>query len=223
MKLQTQNQIVARGSAAAARRPVPTRLVTDSATRGRQLRTTLPAMHVQTRFAVARPAVVALLCLLAAVTAAQAQWAWRDKSGQVTASDRPPPKDIPDKDIIRRPAERRSAAPNAAAVAAATAAASAAASAPAAAPGPKTALEAQVEACKKAAEQEQAAKAKAEEEKLATQRADNCRAARSHLAALEGGQRIARTNDKGEREVLDDKGRAEESRRAREVLTSDCR
>jgi len=182
-------------------------------------------MHVQTRFAVVRPALVALLCLLAAVTAAQAQWAWRDKSGQVTASDRPPPKDIPDKDIIRRPVERRSAAPNGAAVAAAAAAASASASAsaPATPAGPKTALETQVEARKKAAEQEQAAKTRAEEEKNAQAKAENCKRARNQVATLDSGQRMARINDKGEREVLDDTGRAEELRRARGVIASDCK
>ena len=41
--------------------------------------------------------------------------------------------------------------------------------------------------------------------------------------ALQGGQRIARINDKGEREVLDDRGRADEMRQARDVIASDCR
>ena len=188
-------------------------------------------MHVQTRFSVARQSVLALVCLLAAMTAAQAQWAWRDKSGQVTASDRPPPKDIPDRDIIKRPAERRGAAPDGAAVAAARLAASAtssaasasAASAPATPPSPKTALEAQVEARKKAAEQERATRAKAEEEKNALAKADNCKRARNQVATLDSGQRMARINDKGEREVLDDAGRAEAMRRSRGVITSDCK
>jgi hypothetical protein len=34
---------------------------------------------------------------------------------------------------------------------------------------------------------------------------------------------MARVNDKGEREVLDDRGRADESRLARQVVASDCR
>jgi hypothetical protein len=158
---------------------------------------------------------VASVALLSIAGTAEAQWTWRNKDGQITASDRPPPKDIPDKDILRRPAERRSAVTTAAA-----APASAAASAPT---GPRSPLEAQVEAKKKAAEQEQAAKTKAEEEKLAAQRADNCKRARNQLATLDSGQRIARVNDKGEREVLDDKARADETRRARDVITSDCR
>jgi hypothetical protein len=40
---------------------------------------------------------------------------------------------------------------------------------------------------------------------------------------LESGQRIARVNAQGEREVLDDKGRAEEMQRARQVMASDCK
>ena len=37
---------------------------------------------------------------------------------------------------------------------------------------------------------------------------DNCQRARSHMASLESGQRVASTNDKGEREILDDNQRA---------------
>ena len=165
-------------------------------------------------------AVAALLITLS--PAADAQWRWRDKTGQVNASDRPPPKDVPDKDILSRPGpeSRRVAAVQ---TTAAAASASDGTAPPPAASAPPGVLEREVQARKRAAEQEQSAKAKAEEERLSAQRADNCRAARSHLTALESGQRIARTNDKGEREVLDDKGRADEQRRAREVVASDCR
>ena len=37
------------------------------------------------------------------------------------------------------------------------------------------------------------------------------------------GIRIVRFNAKGEREYLDDKGRAEEAQRARNVIASDCK
>jgi hypothetical protein len=86
-----------------------------------------------------------------------------------------------------------------------------------------TALEREVQARRRAAEEEKAAKMKAEEERNAARRAENCRNARNHLAALDSGQRIARMNDKGEREVLDDAARAQEAQRAREVIASDCR
>ena len=181
--------------------------------------------------AVALPLTVAMM-LIAMLPTADAQWRWRDKSGQVNASDRPPPRDVPDKDILSRPAadtRRAAAAAAQAAFPASGAEGTAAAGAPAAAPAavaasaPPTALEREVQARKRSAEQEQAAKARAEEDRLATQRSENCRAARGHLVALDSGQRISRTNDKGEREVLDDKGRADELRRAREVVASDCR
>ena len=159
-------------------------------------------------------------------TPADAQWRWRDKDGRINASDLPPPRDVPDKDILGRPpaAAALDARRQAAASAQAASGAASPSSSPAAAtPAAPTALEREVQAKRKAAEQEQTAKAKADEERLAAQRADNCRAARGHLIALDSGQRIARTNEKGEREVLDDKGRADETRRAREAIASECR
>jgi hypothetical protein len=168
---------------------------------------------------------------------ADAQWRWRDANGRITVSDRPPPREIADKDILSRPsnaARQRLAAPAADAASAAEAAAPAVAgvtSAPgggASAPAvgasrPPSQLQAEVEARRKRAEQEQAARAKAEEDKLAAQRAENCRRARSHVATLESGQRIARVNERGEREILDDRARADEMRTARAVIASDCR
>jgi hypothetical protein len=151
--------------------------------------------------------------LALAAPPADAQWVWRDKEGRVNASDRPPPRDVLDKDILNRPnVDSRRTVP----------AAPAASAASGAAPAP-TALEREVQARKKAAEAEQAARAKADEEKLAAQRAENCRLARGSVASLESGMRIARTNDKGEREVLEDTQRAEELRRARDIIARDCR
>ena len=159
---------------------------------------------------------VAALLLCMAIPAA-AQWMWRDANGRVTASDIPPPREIPDKDILHRPsgANRASAAPATAAAAASAPASAAAASAPA---GDKD-----LQARKRAADQQQQAKAKAEEQRNAAIRADNCSRARSHLTTLESGQRLAKINDKGEREVMDDKTRADEVRRAGEVIASDCK
>jgi hypothetical protein len=161
-------------------------------------------------------AVVAASLLAALAGPAFAQWKWRDARGQITVSDRAPPKEVPEKDILERPSQamRRPEAPEPPA---------SAASAPPAPAVARTALDNEVEARKRAADQQAAAKARAEEQRLATKRAENCRRARDHIAALESGQRIARFNDKGEREVLDDKGRADELRAAREVAASDCR
>jgi hypothetical protein len=160
-------------------------------------------------------AAAAAVFLLAALPA-DAQWRWRDANGRVTASDLPPPHEIPDKDILQRPAGARAATPR-------PAPAAASAVAPSAAPAAASAVDKELEAKKRAAEQQQKDKAKAEEQRLAAARADNCARARKHLATMESGQRIARMNSQGEREILDDKARAEEVRRAREVIGSDCR
>ncbi len=141
-----------------------------------------------------------------------AQWKWKDASGRITVSDLPPPRDVPPQNILQRP-ELRQAAP--------TPAASAASSA--AAPTPQPAVDRELQARRDAAAREQGAREKAEAARLAEQRAQNCRNARTHLAALDSGQRIARFNDKGEREILDDAQRAAEAQRAREVIASDCR
>jgi hypothetical protein len=176
-------------------------------------------MRSPTRPASAAALVLTLLCSLCAP--AHAQWQWKDKNGQVTASDRPPPKHVVDKDIISRPDTRR-APPVGPAVAPALAPPPAPAPAPALVPA-KGPLETELETRKRNAEQEQTTKNQAEDQRVAEQRAENCRRARSHQSALDSGQRIARTNEKGEREVLDDKARADEIRRAREVIASDCK
>ena len=76
---------------------------------------------------------------------------------------------------------------------------------------------------KKQAEAAEAAKKKAEEQKVAAARADNCKRARSAKADLDSGVRIARTNAKGEREVLDDAQRAAELKRVNQIIAQDCK
>lgn len=176
-----------------------------------------------------RAGIVAATVWLVAVAAAsftapaEAQWRWRDASGRVTASDRPPPKEIPEKDILSRPASAALRRPPAAAEPASAAASGAVAASGVLAASAPGGLQAEVEARRKRAEQEQAARAKADDVRLAAQRAENCRRARSHVAALESGQRMAKVNERGEREVLDDRARADELRAARAVIASDCR
>ena len=87
----------------------------------------------------------------------------------------------------------------------------------------KAKVDPELEARKKKSEQDQSDKLKAEEDKVAAQRAENCRRARSHMATLDSGIRLSRTNEKGEREILDDKQRADEINRTRQIISSDCR
>lgn len=169
---------------------------------------------------VRRPAQLRLLPLLPAVLAlaalspAAAQWRWRDATGRITVSDLPPPREVADKDILQRPgsALRPSAA------GAPTAAPAAAASAASLPVGDK-----ELQARRKAAEQQAKAKARADEERAAATRADNCNRARAQLSTLESGQRLARLNARGERVFLEEGERADEARRAREIIASECR
>jgi hypothetical protein len=164
--------------------------------------------------------ICALAATLALGTAAVAQtgtWKYRDAQGRTVVSDLPPPAGVQDKDILERPT-------NVVRRAAAAAASAPAASAPGRAGGtPVAAVDPELEARRKKAADEQQAQQKAQQEKDAAQRTENCGRARQHLAALNDGMRIARTNDKGEREILDDKGRADEMQRARQVIASDCK
>lgn len=154
------------------------------------------------------------LALLALSPPAEAQWKWRDSRGQVHISDIPPPREVPDKDVLQRPeVVVRKPAPSP--IAAASAAGGAA---PA-----KLPVDAELEERKRKAEQDQEAKAKADQQKAAAIRKDNCLRARDQLATLDSGQRIARIKADGEREILDDDARAKEARRARDAIASECR
>jgi len=159
-----------------------------------------------------------LLMLALAASPAQAgmQWKWRDASGATQYSDRPPPPGTPDSAILARPTP--SSARQVRVVEPASAASGAAGNAPAAA---KTA-DPELEARRKKSEEERVARQKAEDDKQAKVRADNCERARGYERSLKDGMRIARTNDKGEREILDDKARNEELQRTQETIQSNC-
>ncbi len=155
--------------------------------------------------------------LLCAWLPAQGQYLWKDSKGQMHASDQPPPRDVPDKDVIKRPsAARPAAAPT-------PAAAPASAAAPARLPAASAPVDPELAQRRARAEQEAKAKAQAEEQRLAAQRAENCQRARAHLATLEAGTRLVRVNPQGEREVVDDAARAREAAEARNAMASNCR
>jgi len=141
-------------------------------------------------------------------------WKWRDATGQINVSDLPPPTSVPAKDILERPPVQRKSA-EAAALAASAASTSLATATPR--------IDPELEARRKRAVDEQAALQQQQQERDAAVRADNCNRAGAQLALLNDGQRIARTNAQGEREVLDDKARADELARTRAVVAANCR
>jgi hypothetical protein len=166
---------------------------------------------------------VALLAAALALTLAlpaSAQWKWRDKTGQTQYSDLPPPLGVAEQDILQRPQVGQRKGQAAAAPAAPASGASGAAAAPLQA---AKASEPELEAKRKKAEQEEAAKKKAEDTRQAAVRAEACTRAQGNLRTFDAGVRVSRTNDKGEREYLDDAARAAETRRARDIIATQCK
>ena len=157
-----------------------------------------------------------LLALAASPAQAGMQWKWRDASGAIQYSDRPPPPGTPDSAILARPSPSARQVRSVEAASAASTPGSAGA-----APAAKTA-DPELEAKRKKVDDERAARQKAEEDKQAKVRADNCERARGYERSLKDGMRIARTNDKGEREILDDQARAEELQRTQETIQANC-
>ena len=154
------------------------------------------------------------------VMTASAQWLWIGKDGHKVFSDRSPPGDVLDKDIIKRPNGTLRPA-NQPVIEVPQGRASAPvlkASAPR-----LSGKDAELEARKKKAEDEEASKRKAEEEKAAKTKADNCDRAKTSLATLQSGVRIASVNANGEREIMDDDKRDAESKRAQSLIDSSCK
>ena len=171
---------------------------------------------------------------LAATMAAHAQYQWIDKDGRRVFSDRPPPADVPQKNVLKQP--RLSNVPVVRSEPVTPTAAAPAASAPAAGEAPNAAtrptaaasaapagVDKALEEKKKQAEAAEAAKKKAEEDRIAAARAENCKRAMNAKATLDSGMRMARLNDKGEREVLDDAQRAAELKRVNQIIAQDCK
>ena len=160
-------------------------------------------------------------------TTALAQWQWTEKDGRKVFSDRPPPSDIADKNILKRPSDtvKTSAPANSAGAIAAPGKPAVAASAPGSkASSPKlSGKDAELEAKKKQAEDQETAKKKSEEEAVAKAKADNCERAKSAMATLQSGVRMASVNAKGEREVFDDAMRAAETKRTQDAVASNCK
>lgn len=158
-----------------------------------------------------RPAICMAACLYA--LSASAQWQWVDRDGHKVFSDMPPPANIPDKNILKRPGSRGMASfPSAADAPADTASAAAPAG-----------VDKTLSEKKKQADAAEAAKRKAEEDRNAQVRAENCARAQQAKAGVDGGGRMTRYNERGEREFMDDSAIAAESQRLQGLINENCR
>jgi hypothetical protein len=153
-------------------------------------------------FALARSVIFATACAFAAVAGAQ-QYKWVDKDGKVRYGDVPPP------GVKATPLRAPGGSP--------------APSAPgkdAKAPASPAEQEA---AFRKRQQEQQLADEKAAKERAETDsKRANCEQARTSLRAYESGQRIAVTNQAGERVFLEDAERAQHMERARQAVRDWC-
>lgn len=151
---------------------------------------------------------IATLCLLGSFAAQAGQiYTWRDASGQVHFSDTPPPSQGASVYKHTTPAPTKPAETEKVTEG----------SKPAAPSDPDAAFR---QRRKEAAE----AQAKADKERQeAEARQKNCESLRSQLVGLRSGQRLARYNSAGEREVMDDATREAEIARAEKALESGCK
>lgn len=163
------------------------------------------------------PFIAAVLAWTA--TAACAQWQWIDKDGRKVFSDRAPPSEIQDKDILKRPVARTAAAPAPAEAAEGNGGGTAAVPS-----APKVSeVDKELEAKKKQAADLELAKKRAEEERITKAKIENCARAKQAKATLDSGARVAQINKAGEREVMDDAARSAEAKRIQGIIDSDCR
>lgn len=170
-------------------------------------------------------ALLAIACTWA--LGAAAQWQWIDKDGRKVFSDRPPPPEIPEKNMLKQPSYGAPrvvpAAPAAPAAASAAAAPGAAAAPAAAASAAASGKDKELEKRKAEAEAAEAAKKKAEDEKIAKAKAENCARAKASKAMFESGTPLRQTNAQGERVFLDEAQRNAEVKRIDGVIASDCK
>ena len=150
-------------------------------------------------------ALLLIVTLVFSTAAAAQQYKWVDKDGKVRYGDVPPPGVSATR--LKGPPPSSSPAPSAAAKK----------DAGAKALSPEEAFRQRQEAARKDADKQ----AKADQEKAESQA--NCARAQDVLRALQSGQRIARTDSKGERYYLEDGQVAQETAAARESVRQHCK
>lgn len=153
---------------------------------------------------------LALTCMVSMT--ASAQWQWLDKDGRKVFSDRAPPPEVLDKNILQRPASKN----------AASAAVAPALQGEASAPRP-SGIDKDLAEKKAKADQAESARRKADQEKALKAKAENCTRARQARATYDSVQRIAQTNEKGEREIMSEASRAAEIQRIDSIIETDCK
>ena len=149
--------------------------------------------------------VLAALAVAALAAPALAQYQWRDDSGLMSYSDKPPPPHIKPSQIIR--AEPMSASGMTPTV-----------SAPA-----RSQADREMDGRRKAQEQEEQGRKQAEEAQRSARMNQACEAMRTELRTLDSGMRIATVNAGGEREFMADDVRQQRSTQLRQDISENCK
>lgn len=150
-------------------------------------------------------AIIFSLGLLFATAAAAQQYKWVDQNGRVQYGDVPPPGVKAQR--LKPPAGGSAPAPAAAAK-----------------KGDKgeKALSPEAAFRKRQEDAEKERQKEAQSEQEASAKRENCARAQESLRTLESGQRIQRTDAKGERYYLEDAQIAQELTRARQIAQQNC-
>ncbi|HTD05702.1 DUF4124 domain-containing protein [Undibacterium sp.] len=131
-----------------------------------------------------------------------AQYVWLDEKGVKQFSDTPPPSSVPNNRILKSPNKpgKENALPD-----------SAAATQDADQAKPATTASKNEDFLKRRAEQAEKDQKAAEEQRVASEKSKNCERVQSYQRTLDSGVRIATTDANGERAIMTDEQRAQES------------
>jgi hypothetical protein len=154
----------------------------------------------------------ALAMVFSAASMAQ-QYKWVDKNGKTQYGD------IPPAGVKATPLKGPSSAPAAAPAAESKGAAK---DAKGAAKGPLTPAEQDAAFRKRQQDAEKAREKEAKSAEEAQAKRENCANSTEQLRALESGQRVGRTDAKGERYYIDDEQRNAEIAKARKIAQQSC-
>ncbi len=169
--------------------------------------------------------VLAGVACLTALTA-YGQWQWTDKDGRKVFSDRAPPTDVPEKNVLKRPGQftaKPRLGPAAAASATSESAAQGATNPEVAASAARpSGVDQELADKKRKAQEEQSAKIKAEQERILKAKVENCARAKQAKISLNSNRRVSRFDEKGAPVVLDSAARAAELARVQSIIDTDC-
>jgi len=145
------------------------------------------------------------IALTATVVTSHAQtYQWRDSSGRLVVSDRPPPASARDAKSVGTSAPPSTNAPQST-------------------DSQKTTAEQDMEFRKRQQEAREKSDKETKEAAQAAQNRENCERARTHLKALESGRRMILPDGKGGETFLEDAQRGDEIARTQNTIAESCK